>query len=86
MENSNQLVKCNKLKTSTAMFQDYKLKIEFENCSYDYPYLVEGCANSCIKLIIDSENFPTLQSKKNIQKELQNVIKVELGKFKWIIY
>jgi hypothetical protein len=50
MENSNQLVKCNKLKTSTAMFQDYKLKIEFENCSYDYPYLVEGCANSCIKL------------------------------------
>ena len=40
MENSNQLVKCNKLKTSTAMFQDYKLKIEFENCSYDYPYLI----------------------------------------------
>lgn len=32
------------------MHQDYKLKIEFENCSYDSPYLVEGCANSCIKL------------------------------------
>lgn len=68
------------------MLQDYKLKIEFDNCSYDSPYLVEGCANSCIELIIDSENFPTLQSKKNVQEKLQNVIKVELEKFKWIIY
>ena len=50
------------------MLQDYKLKIEFENCSYDSPYLIEGCANSCIKLIIDSENFPTLQSKKMFRK------------------
>ena len=68
------------------MLQDYKLKIEFDNCSYDSPYLIEGCANSCIELIIESENFPTLQSKKNVQKELQSVIRVELGKFKWIIY
>lgn len=68
------------------MLQDYDLKIEFDNCSYDSPHLVEGCANSCIELIIESENFPTLQSKKNVQKELQNVIKVELEKFKWIIY
>ena len=57
------------------MLQDYKLEIGFDNCSYDSPYLVEGCANSCITLIIDSEKFPTLQSKKNVQEELQNVIK-----------
>ena len=68
------------------MLQDYKLKIEFDNCSYDSPYLIEGCANSCIELIIESEKFPTLQSKKNVQKEPQSVIRVELGKFKWIIY
>lgn len=80
MENSNQLVKCNKLKTSTAMFQDYKLKIEFENCSYDYPYLVEGCANSCIKLIIDSENFPTLQSKKKYSERTTKCNKSRVGK------
>lgn len=68
------------------MLQDYKLEIGFDNCSYDSPYLVEGCANSCITLIIDSEKFPTLQSKKNVQEELQNVIKAELAKIKWIIY
>lgn len=62
------------------MLQDYKLEIGFDNCSYDSPYLVEGCANSCITLIIDSEKFPTLQSKKNVQEELQNVIKAELAK------
>lgn len=66
------------------MLQDYKLEIGFDNCSYDSPYLVEGCANSCITLIIDSEKFPTLQSKKNVQEELQNVIKAELAKIKWI--
>ena len=68
------------------MLQDYKLEIGFDNCLYDSPYLVEGCANSCITLIIDSEKFPTLQSKKNVQEELQNVIKAELAKIKWIIY
>ena len=71
------------------MLQDYKLEIGFDNCSYDSPYLVEGCANSCITLIIDSEKFPTLQSKKNVQEELQNVIK---GKYSinslvyWVTY
>lgn len=64
----------------------YNIKTKFENCSYDNYYTIEGCATSQIEFTLEAKDFPTMQSKKNAQLELQTAIKEELANFKWLIY
>lgn len=64
----------------------YNIKTKFENCSYNSYYTIEGCATSQIEFTLEAKDFPTMQSKKNTQLELQTDIKEELANFKWLIY
>lgn len=64
----------------------YNIKTKFENCSYDNCYTIEGCATSQLEFTLEAKDFPTMQSKRKSQLDIQKAIKEELEKFKWLIY
>ncbi|HFQ4877829.1 TPA: RusA family crossover junction endodeoxyribonuclease, partial [Vibrio vulnificus] len=62
-----------------------KIKIATDNCNYDAHYLIKESASAEIVLELEFEKIVSMQSQRQRQKDLIDLIHQELSKFQWII-
>lgn len=63
-----------------------RMKVNFENCSYENEFLFEEDALSTISVVFEAKHFPTKQSKKEKIRVLKRTISAKLNKIEWLIY